>query len=98
MMRAPAAFALPNVLGWWAEARGEYRFSRYDDPYILNGGAQEITREDRRLGFEARAIHSLAGPWRAFIGYSSYRNDSTIDTYDYSRYQVLAGIEIVFEN
>jgi tetratricopeptide (TPR) repeat protein len=92
-----AAVAVPNVLGWSAEARGEYRFSRYDDPYILNGGTLEITREDRRLGFEARAYRRLAGPWHVFIGYSSYRNDSTIDTYDYSRYQLLAGVEIVLE-
>ena len=92
-----AGVVLPNIAGWSAEARGEYRFSRYDDPYVLNGGTLEITREDRRLGFEARANRRLTGPWRVFIGYSSYRNDSTIDTYDYSRYQLLAGVEIVLE-
>lgn len=92
-----AIVALPNVAGWWAEARGEYRFSRYDDPYVLNGGTLVIEREDNRYGIAVHAYRSLTGPWRVFADGSYYRNDSTIDTYDYSRYQVLAGIEIVFE-
>lgn len=87
----------PNVAGWSAEARGEYRSSRYPDPYVLDNGTLEAKREDKRLGVELRGYRRLAGPWRVFADYSYYRNDSTIDTYDYSRYQVLAGIELVFE-
>jgi len=90
-----AAWIAPNVAGWSAEARAAYRYSRYNDPYVLNG--VEITREDKRFGIVARAVRSLAGPWRVFADYSSYRNKSTIDIYDYSRYQVLAGIEIVLQ-
>ena len=92
-----AVVVLPNVAGWWAEARGEYRFSRYDDPYVLNGGTLVVKREDNRYGIAVHAYHRLNGPWRVFADGSYYRNDSTIDTYDYSRYQVLAGIEIVLE-
>lgn len=87
----------PNVAGWSAEARGEYRFSRYPDPYVLDNGTLEVKREDKRLGIELRGYRRLAGLWRVFADYSYYRNDSTIDTYDYRRYQVLAGIEVVFE-
>jgi Tfp pilus assembly protein PilF len=95
-----SAFAdliLPNLAGWWANVHGEYRFSRYPDPYVLNGGTLEVEREDRRYGILVHAYRRLGGPWRAFADYSYYRNDSTIDTYDYRRYQVLAGVEIVFE-
>jgi tetratricopeptide (TPR) repeat protein len=87
----------PNIAGWSAEARGEYRFSRYPDPYVLDNGTLEVKREDKRLGIELRGYRRLAGPWRVFADYSYYRNDSTVDTYDYTRYQVLAGIEVVFE-
>jgi hypothetical protein len=90
-----ATLALPNLGGWRAEARAEYRLSRYDEPYRLNG--VEIKREDKRYGIALHASRTLAGPWRVFIDYSGYRNESTIDTYDYGRQQVLAGIEIVFE-
>ena len=90
-----AAWTVPNVGGWGAEVRAGYRFSRYNDPYVLNG--VEVTREDKRFGIAARAYRSLAGPWRAFADYSYYRNESTIDIYDYSRYQVLAGIEVVLQ-
>jgi len=92
-----AAVILPNVGGWQAEALGEYRYSYYSDPYRLNDGALVIKREDERFGIAARAQRRLSGPWRVFIDYSYYRNDSTIDTYDYTRHQVLAGVEIVIE-
>jgi tetratricopeptide (TPR) repeat protein len=90
-----AAWTAPNIGGWWAEARAEYRFSRYNDPYVLSG--VEITREDKRFGIAARAYRSLSGPWRVFADYSYYRNESTIDIYDYGRYQVLAGVEVVLQ-
>ena len=92
-----AGVILPNVGGWSAEARVEYRYSYYSDPYRLDDGALVIKREDKRYGVAARAYRRLAGPWRVFIDYSYYRNDSTIDTYDYVRQQLLGGIEIVLE-
>jgi len=88
---------LPSVAGWWTDLRGEYRLSRYKDPYRLNGGTLEIDREDHRYGVAMRAYRRLAGLWRAFIDYSYFRNDSTVDTYDYGRHQVMAGIEISLE-
>jgi len=90
-----ASALLPNRGGWGLEERGDYRFSRYNDPYVLSG--QQITREDRRYGITMHAYHRISGPWRFFVDYSGYRNDSTIDTYDYTRHQALAGIEIVIE-
>jgi len=92
-----ATVALRNVGGWQTDARGEYRVSRYDDPNRLNGGTLEVTRKDDRYGFALRANRRLTALWRAFIDYSYYRNESNLDTYDYSRHQVLAGIEATLE-
>jgi tetratricopeptide (TPR) repeat protein len=88
---------LPNLAGWGVEARAEYRYSRYPDPYLLDGGTVEIRREDRRVGLAVHAYRRLSGPWRVFLDYSYFGNDSTIDTYDYRRSQGLAGIEVSFE-
>jgi tetratricopeptide (TPR) repeat protein len=92
-----AAAYLPNVLGWSAEARAEYRYSYYADPYVFDDGALVAKRKDSRFGFAARAVHRLSGPWRVFVDYSSYRNNSTLDIFDYTRYQALAGIEVLLE-
>jgi len=90
-----ALTSLPNIGGWAFDARADYRFSRYDDPYVLSG--EQITREDRRYGLAMHASRRVSGPWRFFLDYSGYRNDSTIDTYDYTRHQAMAGIELVLE-
>ena len=94
-----ATVALRNVGGWQADARGEYRVSRYGDPNRLNvnGGTLEVTRKDDRFGFALRANRRLTPLWRAFVDYSYYRNDSNLDTYDYSRHQLMAGIEAALE-
>jgi tetratricopeptide (TPR) repeat protein len=92
-----ATAALRNVSGWQAAAHGEYRVSRYNDPNRLNGGTLEVRRKDDRYGFALRANRRLAAPWRAFVDYSYYRNDSNLNSYDYSRYQLMVGIEGVLE-
>ena len=92
-----ATAALRDVGGWQADARGEYRVSRYNDPNRLNGGALEVTRKDDRYGIALRANRRLSAAWRAFVDYSYYRNESNLDTYDYSRYQVMVGIEAALE-
>jgi len=95
-----ASVALRNLAGWQADARGEYRVSRYRDPNLIDGGAQgilEVTRRDQRYGFALRASRPVAAPWRVFIDYSYYRNESNLDTYDYSRHQLMAGIEASLE-
>jgi len=94
-----ASVALRNVAGWQAEARGEYRVSRYRDANRLavTGGTVEVTRKDDRFGFALRANRRLAPLWRAFVDYSYYRNESNLDTYDYSRQQLMAGIEAALE-
>ncbi len=95
-----ATVALRNVGGWQADARGEYRVSRYGDPNLIDGGALgtlEVTRKDQRYGFALRANRSLTPLWRAFVDYSYYRNQSNLDTFDYSRQQLMAGIEAALE-
>src|SRR3989440_74387 len=96
-----ATVALRNLAGWQADARGEYRVSRYGDPNLIDEGPPfgilGVTRKDRRYGFALRANRRLSAPWGVFIDYSYYRNDSNLDTYDYSRHQLMAGIEAVLE-
>jgi len=96
-----ASVALHNLAGWRTDARGEYRVSRYRDPDLIDAGLPlgilEVTRRDRRYGFGLRAERRLSAPWRLFIDYSYYRNESNLDTYDYSRGQVMAGIEASLE-
>jgi hypothetical protein len=92
-----ATVAVRNIGGWQAEARGEYRVSRYHNPNRLNGGTLEVTRKDDRYGLALRVNRRLSAPWRVFIDYSSYRNQSNLDTYDYSRQQLLGGIEAALE-
>jgi len=65
-------------------------------PQISSNGV-EVTRNDDRVGFALRASRRLTGLWRAFLDTSYYRNRSNLDTYDYSRYQAMVGIEAVFE-
>jgi len=88
-----ASVALRELGGWQPEARGEYRISRYNDPDRQNG--LEVTRKDHRYGLALRASHPLSAPWRAFVDTSYYRDESNLDTYDYSRYQLMVGIEAV---
>jgi tetratricopeptide (TPR) repeat protein len=88
---------LPDVSGWRAEVRGEYRVSRYGDPYRFNAGALEVTRRDERYGIAARASRRLSPVWRAFVDYSYTRNRSTLESYDYDRQQLMAGIEAALE-
>jgi hypothetical protein len=94
-----ATAILPKVGGWWTDVRGEYRISRYNDAYRLNGGSLEVARDDDRYGVVMRAYRNrrLTALWRVFIDYSYYRNESTINTYDYIRYQLLVGIEAALE-
>jgi hypothetical protein len=92
-----ATVALRNIDPWQVDARGDYRVSRYDDPNLVNGGTLEVTRKDRRYGFALRANRRLTVPWRVFIAYSYYRNESNLDTYDYGRHQLMAGIEVALE-
>ncbi len=92
-----ATATLPKVGGWWTDVRGEYRISRYNDPYRLDGGSRVVTREDNRYGIALRANRRLSALWRVFIDYSNYRNESNLNIYDYVRYQLLVGIEAALE-
>jgi hypothetical protein len=88
-----ASVALRELGGWQSEARGEYRVSRYNDPDRRDG--VEVTRKDHRYGLALRATRPLGGPWRAFVDTSYYRDESNLDIYDFSRHQLMLGIEAV---
>jgi len=92
-----ATLVLHDVGGWRTELRGEYRKSRYDDTYRLNVGTLEVTRKEDLYGIAARANRRLSALWRVFVDYSYYRNKSTLDTYDYDRHQLMAGVEAALE-
>lgn len=95
-----ATVALRNIAGWQADARGEYRVSSYGDPNLVDEGAAGIlavSRRDERYGFALRAHRRTTAAWRVFIDYSYYRNESNLDTYDYNRHQLMAGIEAALE-
>jgi tetratricopeptide (TPR) repeat protein len=83
-----AVAELPDLAGWRAEMRMEYRASRFSD---------EDARRDDRHGLALRGSRALGTGRRAFVEYSYYRNDSSIDFYDYRRGQLLVGIELALE-
>lgn len=82
----------PTARGWRMSARGEYRYSHYDDPNRIDGGVR-LTREEDRYIAALRADRPLTGPWRLFLDYSYSRNDSNLPVYEYARHQLMTGIE-----
>jgi hypothetical protein len=52
-----------------------------------------VEREDERTSFVLRGSREAGAGRRAFVELSAYRNDSSIDDYDYRRRQLLLGIE-----
>lgn len=92
-----AAAELPDVAGWRADLRLDYRASRYRDPYRLDGGSRVLEREDRRSSLALRGSREAGAGRRAFVELSYYHNNSSIDDYDYRRRQLLAGIELMLE-
>jgi hypothetical protein len=86
----------PAVGAWRAEARAEARFSRHDDPNRLADGSL-VQRADDRFGFALRASRPLEGHWRLFVAYEYYDNSSNLETFDYRRSQLSAGVEVALE-
>jgi hypothetical protein len=56
-----------------------------------------VDRADDRYGLALRGSRGVSAGRRAFLEYSYYRNDSSIDDYDYRRSQLMLGIEIALE-
>ncbi|HZN86614.1 MAG TPA: tetratricopeptide repeat protein [Burkholderiales bacterium] len=92
-----ATAELPDVAGWQADLRLEYRASRYRDPYRLDGGTRVVERTDDRTSVALRGSRGAGAGRRVFVEFSYYRNASSIDQYDYRRGQLLAGIELDLE-
>lgn len=87
-----AAYGWRTPDGWRLQARGEYRYSRYDEPSRIGGVT--ATREEDRYLVGLRADARLAGAWRGFLDYSYSRNESNFSAYDYRRQQAIIGVEI----
>ncbi|MFO7993403.1 MAG: tetratricopeptide repeat protein [Marinobacter sp.] len=79
-------------------ARGDIRHSRYRDDYRLVSGTDVVSerRSDNRLRGVLLAEYRLAGSWLVLAEWSMLNNRSTIDRYDYSRREVMVGIEAGF--
>lgn len=77
--------------GWRTQARGEYRASRYNNPNV--DGASEARREDDRYGFALRGERRIDARWSLFLAYEYHDNRSTLQAFDYSRHQLVAGLE-----
>lgn len=79
-------------------ARGDIRYSRYQDDHRLVSGADVVSerRTDNRLRGVLLAEYRLTGPWLVLAEWSMLNNRSTIDRYDYSRREVMVGVEMGF--
>lgn len=92
-----AGAQLAEVAGWRAEARLEYRASRFADPYRLDGGSRVVARRDDRYGLALRGSRAAGGKHRTFVEFSYYRNESSVDFFDYRRGQLQFGVELALE-
>ena len=81
---------------WQAEVGAGYRISRYHDANVENATVVG-TREDTRYRAEAALDRRL--PWwglHAFAEYRFTRNDSNLETYDYTAHVLTLGLERFF--
>lgn len=78
--------------------RADVRYSRYKDDHRLVSGANVVAerRTDNRLRGILLAEYSLTRQWLLLAEWSTLNNRSTIERYDYSRREVMVGIEAVF--
>jgi len=79
-------------------ARGDIRHSRYRDDHRLVSGNAVVSerRTDNRLRGVLLAEYRLTGPWLVLAEWSMLNNRSTIERYDYSRREVMIGVEMGF--
>lgn len=74
------------------------RYSRYKDDhrFVSNGTLVSERRRDNRLRGSLLAEYRLSGEWMMLAEWSMLDNRSTIERYDYSRREVMLGLETVF--
>lgn len=79
-------------------ARGDIRHSRYRDDYRLVSDGEVVSerRTDNRFRGMLLAEYRLAGPWLMLAEWSMLNNHSSIERYDYSRREVMVGVEVGF--
>ncbi|MEF8794755.1 tetratricopeptide repeat protein [Thiohalorhabdus sp.] len=85
---------------WEAQAKAEYRRSRYHDANANDAGLDRV-REDDRIRLEASLTRKLPWDLRAFAEYQHTVNDSNIDSgnpnnYDYTATVYQFGLERYF--
>lgn len=83
----------PLADGWRLTARAEFSRSRHHDPDLLDSGTRAITRRDNNHLATLRVDRRLSRPWELYFDYGYYRKQSNLDTYDYTRHQLMLGVE-----
>ncbi len=89
MLRATGWWGLGS--SWYTRLDARYRYGRYNDPSILNGGAIE-RRTDSQIRLSARISHVFARRWTVDGQYIYTNNDSSVDRRGYDRSIVKAGV------
>lgn len=80
---------------WQAQLDARFRYSRYNDDNILNGGITE-RREDSQLRLSARLSRSFARHWEAHTQFTAITNESNVDLRSYDRSIIKAGVSRLF--
>jgi hypothetical protein len=78
--------------------RGDLRHSRYMDKHRLVSGSDVVSerRTDNRLRGVLLAEYRITSQWLMLAEWSMMNNRSSIERYDYSRREVMVGIEVGF--
>lgn len=78
--------------------RGDFRHSRYKDAHRLVSGSDVVSerRTDNRLRGILLAEYRITSQWLMLAEWSMMNNRSSIERYDYSRREVMVGIEVGF--
>jgi len=80
---------------WRINLDGSYRYSAYRGINDLAGGIS-MRRVDQQYRANLSLSRRLSRRWELNTRYSFTRNDSTINLYGYSRYQITAGVNGTF--
>jgi len=80
---------------WRINLDGSYRYSAYRGINDLAGGVS-TRRVDQQYRASMGLTRRLSDRWELNTRYSFTRNDSTINLYGYSRYQVMVGVNGTF--
>ncbi|NIP71589.1 MAG: hypothetical protein GWO16_00465 [Gammaproteobacteria bacterium] len=92
--RVYGEWRIPAEGEWQLSVGGEYRHSRYRDADVTASGI--VTREDDKVELSLGAERALTRTVRLFGLYTYTDNDSELASFDYTRSEILGGIEWAF--